>query len=456
LSAGSTFSSVNLSTGVPGPLNVLSGENFCAGEFDNVHGKFYAVGHIPSPSGNPVDQFLCTVNTSTGAYNIIGNLNLFTNGGSYYGDNDAINGLAYDPGQDVLYGVTFNGRLFRINVTTANATFVGSTTADLRGLAYDPVAAKLWGITSGGTLHEINKNSGALIGTVNSQVPFSFVTSLTYARSVSLVPITCYDTLFVQIAPIPAVSLFSPSDSCSRSTYPFNLNTNGLVNAVQWNFGDPGSGSSNSSSLQNPSHTFSAPGTYNVSVAVNLECLSDTLFRTVNVLPVPLVESSSAVNAINEGDSTLLNASGALNNLWSPSSGLSCSACPSPTASPAGTATYFVTGTNDQGCSASDSVTIRVDINCNELFLADIFTPNSEGPSANEKLCVYDNCIRLMSLIIYNRWGEQVFETTDPANCWDGTFKGKKVPAGIYAYKLYVELRTGTIIDRKGTISLLR
>jgi gliding motility-associated-like protein len=191
-------------------------------------------------------------------------------------------------------------------------------------------------------------------------------------------------------------------------------------------------------------------------MAVNLECLIDTLSRNVRVLPQPIVSVSSDVINITSGDSARLSATGALNYLWSPSSGLSCSSCPAPSAAPSGTTTYVLTGTNAQGCAASDSITIRVDIKCNEFFIPDIFSPNGTGNLVNEKLCAYSNCIRLFSFIIYNRWGEQVFETTDIAACWDGTYKGKESPSGIYAFKLYAEQIDGTIVDKKGTITLVR
>jgi gliding motility-associated-like protein len=99
---------------------------------------------------------------------------------------------------------------------------------------------------------------------------------------------------------------------------------------------------------------------------------------------------------------------------------------------------------------------VVIDIVCNELFVPDIFSPNGVGNLENEKFCIYNNCIKTMNLGIYNRWGEQVFETTDIAACWDGTFKGKESPSGIYAFKLYAEQIDGTIVDKKGTITLVR
>jgi len=68
----------------------------------------------------------------------------------------------------------------------------------------------------------------------------------------------------------------------------------------------------------------------------------------------------------------------------------------------------------------------------------------------------YGNCIESFLLVIYNRWGEVVFETTDQSNCWDGKFKDKQLNADMFAYKLQVKIQDGTYIDRVGSIQLVR
>jgi gliding motility-associated-like protein len=450
------FSSINILNGDSNVINNFSNSKFYAGEFDNVNGKFFVVGNNPSAAGTPVDQFLATIDTATGAVSVIGNLNLFTTDAGYFGLDDGINGLAYEPNQNVLFGVSNNGKLFRIDVNTAATTFLGFTIGNLRGLAYDPTAGKLWGISSSATLFQLNQNTGAPLDTVFSQIPFNFVTSLTYAPDDASVDVSCTDSLFIRIYSIPNVAINTLNDSCSRFTYPFSLTTSGILNSVLWNFDDPGSGSSNVSSASDVSHTFSAPGSYDITAIVNLECLTDTLFATVNVLPVPELNLQVSQNPITAGDSALLSASGGDSYLWSPVTGLSCSTCPSTYASPVSTTTYAVTATNSAGCTATEIVNITVDIRCNEFFIPDIFSPNGSGPDANERFCAFSNCVRLYSLIIYNRWGEEVFETTDINSCWDGNKDGTEAPSGVYAYKLYAEQIDGTVIDRKGTITLVR
>jgi gliding motility-associated-like protein len=157
-----------------------------------------------------------------------------------------------------------------------------------------------------------------------------------------------------------------------------------------------------------------------------------------------------------EGDSVQLNASGALTYQWTPSTGLSCSSCPNPMATPLQTTVYTVTGTDVNGCRSEETVSITVDIKCNELFVPTIFSPNSSGPAANEQLCVLSNCIAEMDFAIYDRWGKIIFETSNPNQCWDGTKDGKDVGNGVYIYRLFVKQLNGTELKKSGNITLTR
>jgi gliding motility-associated-like protein len=57
---------------------------------------------------------------------------------------------------------------------------------------------------------------------------------------------------------------------------------------------------------------------------------------------------------------------------------------------------------------------------------------------------------------VYNRWGEAVYSNTDPAKCWDGTFKGEPLQTGIYMYSLYAKLLDGTIVEQSGNLTILK
>ena len=169
------------------------------------------------------------------------------------------------------------------------------------------------------------------------------------------------------------------------------------------------------------------------------------------------VVASGTPTSILQGETVQLTASGATNYAWTPATNLSCVACATPIATPNVTTTYIVAGTDPSGCTGVDTVTIFVQTVCGDLYIPTAFSPNGAGPSANNTLCIYGNCITSLNYAVYDRWGEKVFETTEvDQQCWDGTFRGKELNSGIYAYKIRVTLTDGTYVEESGNLTLLR
>ena len=77
-------------------------------------------------------------------------------------------------------------------------------------------------------------------------------------------------------------------------------------------------------------------------------------------------------------------------------------------------------------------------------------------------LCVLEiyygniNCITTFKLIIFNRWGQKVFETTDPGFNWNGTCKSMLENTAVFDYYMKATLVSGEEISKKGNISLIR
>ncbi len=88
------------------------------------------------------------------------------------------------------------------------------------------------------------------------------------------------------------------------------------------------------------------------------------------------------------------------------------------------------------------------------LFLPDAFSPNGDGMNDTFKPSgsFYDN----FQLIVYNRWGQSVFQTTDATTGWDGTIQGDRASEGQYVYKIVITDSTGKEFVKKGTVLLLR
>jgi gliding motility-associated-like protein len=103
--------------------------------------------------------------------------------------------------------------------------------------------------------------------------------------------------------------------------------------------------------------------------------------------------------------------------------------------------------------SISDPVTGKTLID--QIYVPSAFNPNSTI-AQNRTLRVYGYVIQTMQFMIFNQWGEKVFETTSQTNGWDGSYKGKPQPSGVYIYVLKMTLLNGTNSEMKGSINLIR
>lgn len=135
------------------------------------------------------------------------------------------------------------------------------------------------------------------------------------------------------------------------TTYFYVSDLNGVTN-VLWNFGDPGSGALNTSTLTAPYHIFSDYGSFQVKLIRYFGTHSDTVTQQVTIHPLPDVDLGPAVLKICPGEDTLLDAGAG----FSTYSWMNGSEVPTLLASAIGT--YAVTVSDDFGCVNSDSLTL--------------------------------------------------------------------------------------------------
>ena len=135
---------------------------------------------------------------------------------------------------------------------------------------------------------------------------------------------------------------------------------------------------------------------------------------------------------------------------WQPVSVFSCDNCESPYIKPDNATLVTLTATDIYGCKWNDSLFIKVQ---DRLALPNAFSPNGDG--VNDEFMIAGNYFGKVNFKIFDRWGELIFESTDPAEGWDGTFKGKPSNPGVYIYSIrYIdENRLGL---RKGSVTLIR
>jgi gliding motility-associated-like protein len=138
---------------------------------------------------------------------------------------------------------------------------------------------------------------------------------------------------------------------------------------------------------------------------------------------------------------------------WTPEDGLSCADCGTPVVNPNATTTYVVEVTSELGCTASDTILVEREIPPPTSFIPTVFSPNNDG--LNDQLCVLGNGILEVDFAVYNRWGEEVFATTQLESCWDGTYNGEPV-SGALIYTFKAVLEEGDPVEESGNIQILR
>lgn len=142
---------------------------------------------------------------------------------------------------------------------------------------------------------------------------------------------------------------------------------------------------------------------------------------------------------------------------WTPATGLNNPNIANPIASPSSTTTYVARLKLDNGCVLTREITLTVLFPfCEEpfIFFPTAFSPNGDGE--NDVLRLYSRFAEEVYWVIYNRWGQKLFETRDPDGFWDGTFQGVPQPVETYGYYLRVRCLGGALLEKKGNVTLLK
>lgn len=195
------------------------------------------------------------------------------------------------------------------------------------------------------------------------------------------------------------ITIEHSTDSCLQNPVVFSINSNLLIeNIIEWNFGDPNSGTNNTSLLSSPTHTFSDTGTYTVSCIVEINCSEP---------PTP-------------------------NN-------------------PITTPCFYV-----------DTIYTQVTIiRCEEpepectVYLPNAFSPNGDG--INDRFQAISLCeLEDYNLSIFNRWGQLIYNTNIIGDKWDGTYRQLNCETGVYVYIIRYRFASESAQIKKGNVTLLR
>lgn len=254
-----------------------------------------------------------------------------------------------------------------------------------------------------------------------------------------------------------SVIISASADSiCAGATVIFNATpVNASPNPVyQWTV--------NNTNVGDHSPTFSSNNLSNgdqvsclltiINSCVSLNVKSNILSMTINS---PVIQISPQDTLINVGAQLQLNGiiSGNVNSFqWTPADKLANPTSLSPTTIPLmDNTTYTLTAANDDGCTASKSVIVKI---AKPFYVPNAFTPNGDGK--NDVFRIPPGIsLKLKEFAIYDQWGTKVFSTENISKGWDGTFSGKKQAAGVYVYIIKATNEKGRIV-LKGSFLLIR
>ncbi len=264
-------------------------------------------------------------------------------------------------------------------------------------------------------------------------------------------------TIQVRVAALVKAQFTTPPAGCVPYNAAFT-NTSLAGQTFQWDFGDGGT-----STAINPTHLYATAGTYTITLIANDPgtCnLTDTTKLTIVVADNPIADFSFTPDPPIENTPTTfanLSSPDAIRFIWKFGDGDSLKTTSrldvSHQYNATGTFNACLIAFNAAGCS--DTACKQV----SAIVVPAVDVPNAFTPlsgNVNSRVFVKGFGITKMRFIIWNRWGQRIFETNDRNIGWDGKFKGAMQPMDVYAYTLDVEFFDGKKTTKKGDITLIR
>ena len=292
--------------------------------------------------------------------------------------------------------------------------------------------------------------------TANSTIqhpPMHFVAGTHNARLITETDFGCKsiqaDSSFV-IHAKPTIQL-AINDSCVFRTIKYEaIDVSNTVNTWYWNFGN---GFINGSTLI--TRTYNKEGYRPLTLmAETINGCKDTIIRPFTIYDNKAFAGRDTVVAKDEP--VQLNARGGatVKYVWSPSIGLNDPHIENPIATWDQDQRYQLDAITKEGCDSHSSIFIKR-YKGPELYIPNAFTPNGDGK--NDVLRVFPVGMKTFKvLIIYNRYGEVIYKTTDHTLGWDGTYRGMLQSTGTYIAVAQALDYKGRPMLQKVAVTLIR
>ena len=308
------------------------------------------------------------------------------------------------------------------------------------------------GATIAGTSFQITGPNGFNVVNIKDTV-FNYVERDTgiYTLTASLNGCTSTSSITTSIRAVPVINL-NPISAVCENNIPFFIQASETTSIKGFGLFTGKGITDDSTGLFNPQIAGSGSSAIQYAYYATDGC-ADSVYQTVIVSPAPFV-TTTPTQTIFAGNNVTLKTviTGSYNTiLWSPSFTLNNATIPSPVASPLVNTTYTINVYNNDGCTATDTALVKV---VNNIKIPNAFSPNGDG--INDLWEIKDlNGISSVTVFIFDRNGQKVYDYTGNNIAWDGKYGGQQAPIGTYYYivKVNDESRTQTY---SGWILLIR
>lgn len=262
----------------------------------------------------------------------------------------------------------------------------------------------------------------------------------------------------VRVKPKPTASFVLPKSICQYDSLTVRYNNPDSLNGEQYAWDFDGATIPQSTDRGPFTLHWNTAGVKTVKLGVSLEGCTDTASKmtTLNIAPVAGILTVPGNVCLGDRiDLQYADAGARAQYTWLPKEELRIDKNGIPYVEVTRPFTYRLAVQNEFGCVDTSSISYTTVEPCCQFIYPNAFTPNNDTKNDKYHIALYGNH-EYYELSIYNRWGQRVFHSADPAEGWDGSFNGKENEPGVYYYMLRAKCLTGYQENKHGELTLIR
>lgn len=268
--------------------------------------------------------------------------------------------------------------------------------------------------------------------------------------------LTCRDSTTGEVRNYPGLRAgFTTAGVCKEDPISFNDTSSyryGHITSRTWEFGiaDSVLVTGDERSIQ---HRFHKGNVYTVSLTLHTDKQCEkTVTQNVRIYEVIPFAGNDTILA--KGQTLVMQGSGGDIYSWQPSDGLSDPGTAHPLLNYNKDITYVLRVSSLQGCTGYDTISVKY-YTGPEMYIPNAFTPNGDGINDRFRF-IPVGIVHYKFFRIFNRWGQEIYSSTDFRSGWDGTYKGMPASVDTYLWILQGTDFNGREILKKGTVTLIR